>query len=332
MTSKKRVKEEIILTSKPQPARYKNISYLYSEVIASQQIIDKTKQQDKLHHYQMNYGICPLSVVPVRSSASDKSEMVSQLLFGETVEFLQKKGSWAKIRCIWDNYIGWVDVRQIKPLPLDDIKRYQKNFAYSLELMQGAMAEGHYLPITIGATLPEFDGLNFRLNGSTFQFSGQAITPDENDPTAELILKIARRYLYAPYLWGGRSPLGIDCSGFSQIVFKLVGIALPRDASEQVKTGEIVDFTAQSQPADLAFFENKKGAVSHVGIILPDNQIMHASGQVRIDKIDHFGIFNETTQKYTHKLRVIKRHLPTITVDMKLGNEGEVPENQVSLF
>ena len=280
----------------------------------------------------MNYGICPLSVVPVRSSASDKSEMVSQLLFGETVEFLQKKGNWAKIRCIWDNYIGWADVRQIKPLPLDDIKRYEKNFAYSLELMQGAMSEDHYLPITIGATLPEFDGLNFRLNGSSFSFSGQAITPKEDGATAELMLKIARRYLFAPYLWGGRSPLGIDCSGFSQIVYKLCGIPLPRDASEQVSTGEVVDFIEQAQPADLAFFENKKGAVTHVGIIMPENQIIHASGQVRIDKLDHFGIFNETTQKYTHKLRIIKRHLPTITAEMENNEEDGVPENQVSLF
>jgi len=280
----------------------------------------------------MNYGICPLSVVPIRSSASDRSEMVSQLLFGETVEFLQKKGSWAKIRCMWDNYIGWADVQQIKPLPLADILRYQKNYAYSLELIQGAMAEGHYLPITIGATLPEFDGLNFRLNGSTFTFSGQAITPDAKDQTADLILKIARRYLYAPYLWGGRSPLGIDCSGFSQIVYKLVGIPLPRDASDQVNVGESVDFIEQTQPADLAFFENKKGKISHVGILMPDNQIIHASGQVRIDKIDHFGIFNETTQKYTHKLRVIKRHLPTITTDLDLDAEDEASKNQVSLF
>jgi len=280
----------------------------------------------------MNYGICPLSVVPVRSSASDKSEMVSQLLFGETVEFLQKKGNWVKIRCIWDNYIGWADVRQIKPLPLDDIKRYEKNFSYSLELMQAAMADGHYLPITIGATLPEFDGLNFRLNGSSFTFSGQAISPEEDGATADMILKIARRYLFAPYLWGGRSPLGIDCSGFTQIVYKLTGIALPRDASDQVNTGEIVDFIEQAQPADLAFFENKKGAISHVGIIMSENQIIHASGQVRIDKIDHFGIFNETTRKYTHKLRVIKRHLETMTVNMLTDDEDQVPENQVSLF
>ena len=258
--------------------------------------------------------------------------MVSQLLFGETVEFLQKKGSWAKVRCLWDNYIGWVDVNQVKPLPLEDIKRYQKNYAYSLELVQGAMAEGHALPITIGATLPEFDGLNFRLNGSTFTFSGQAITPVEKDATAELILKIARRYLYAPYLWGGRSPLGIDCSGFTQVVYKLVGKALPRDASDQVQTGELVDFIEQAQAADLAFFENKKGAISHVGIMMPDNQIIHASGQVRIDKIDHFGIFNVTTQRYTHKLRVIKRHLPKTTASSAIDTGDAISENQVSLF
>lgn len=281
----------------------------------------------------MNYGICPLSVVPVRSSASDKSEMVSQLLFGETVEFLEKKGNWARIRCTWDNYIGWVDSNQIKALPYSDIKRFNHNFAYSLELVQGAMGDGHYLPITIGATLPEFDGLHFRLNGSSFTFSGQAISPNETTLTADLILKIARRYLYAPYLWGGRSPLGIDCSGFSQIVFKMGGLALPRDASEQVHVGSMVDFNEQAQPADLAFFENRKGNISHVGIMLNKDEIIHASGQVRIDKIDHFGIFNETTQKYSHKLRVIKRLLPTVTEITENAPEKEEQEkNQVKLF
>ncbi|MFK7808553.1 MAG: NlpC/P60 family protein, partial [Saprospiraceae bacterium] len=200
----------------------------------------------------MNYGICPLSVVPIRSSASDKSEMVSQLLFGETVEILETKGSWIRVRCTWDNYLGWADKQQIKPLPFSDLERYQHNFAYSLELVQGAMGNGHVLPITIGATLPEFDGMHFRLNGSSFTFSGQAITPKETQLSTALILKIARRYLYAPYLWGGRSPMGIDCSGFTQIVFKMAGVAIPRDASQQVHIGEMVDFNEQAQAGDLA--------------------------------------------------------------------------------
>lgn len=281
----------------------------------------------------MNYGICPLSVVPIRSSASDKSEMVSQLLFGETVEILETKASWSRIRCTWDNYIGWADAKQLKPLPSSDLENYKQNFAYSLELVQGAMGDGYYLPITIGATLPEFDGMHFRLNGSSFTFSGQAISPKDTQLSTALILKIARRYLYAPYLWGGRSPMGIDCSGFSQIVFKMAGVAIPRDASEQVHIGHMVDFNEQAQAGDLAFFENKKGNISHVGILLSKNEIIHASGQVRIDKIDHYGIFNSITEKYTHKLRVIKRLLPTTEeLNTIAPEEKEDVQNQVRLF
>ncbi len=280
----------------------------------------------------MNFGISPLSVIPIRSSASDKSEMVSQILFGEMVEILDSRGSWSKIRCEWDNYIGWVDTKMLKVITADEFHLYRLNHACSIELVQPAAAEGYYLPITIGANLPNFDGLRFSLNGSNFQFSGQAITPSEIEPSAEMLLKIARRYLYAPYLWGGRSPLGIDCSGFTQVSYKLVGINLPRDASEQVEEGELIDFIEQAQEGDLAFFDNKKGKISHVGILMADNQIIHASGQVRIDRIDHYGIFNSEKNKYSHRLRVIKRVLPTSDSTISSTSEESVDENQVPLF
>ncbi len=280
----------------------------------------------------MEFGVCPLSVVPVRSSPSDQSEMVSQLLFGETVEVLQtKRTGWTRVRCTWDNYIGWIDTKQVKAISSLEFQEYQKKCAFSLELVQPAVGRGFYLPITIGATLPHFDGLNFRLNGSSFTFSGQAIFPKDIHPSAELVVKIARRYLYAPYLWGGRSPLGIDCSGFTQVVFKVAAnINIPRDASQQVEVGTLVDFVEQSRVGDLAFFENKKGKITHVGILLEDDQIIHASGQVRIDKIDHFGIFNEDKGKYTHKLRVIKRVLPV--VDLTITKNPPSITNELGLF
>ena len=281
----------------------------------------------------MNYGICPLSVVPLRNAASDKSEMVSQVLFGEMVELVEKKGAWTKVRCTWDNYFGWMDSKQIKPISGADFYRYQDHYACSLELLQPAVGNGFYLPIPIGSTLPNFDGLNFNLNGSSFTFSGQAIAPGDFELNAEMILKIARRYLYAPYLWGGRSPMGIDCSGFTQMVFKLAGVKLPRDARQQVQEGHLVDFIEEATPGDLAFFENKSGKITHTGIIMPSQMIIHASGQVRIDKIDHFGIFNVEQKKYSHKLRVIKRFLPKEVNPIVSGdNSFEFAPNQVELF
>ncbi len=280
----------------------------------------------------MNYGINPLSIVPIRSSASDKSEMISQILFGELVEILESRGSWYRIRCDWDNYIGWVDSKQIKNITPEEFQLYRINHACSIELMQPAAGKEYYLPITIGANLPNFDGLRFSINGSSFQFSGQAITPSSIDANSEMLLKFARRYLYAPYLWGGRSPMGIDCSGFTQVVFKLVGISLPRDAKDQVSEGKLIDFIEQTQAGDLAFFENKKGKITHVGIMMGDQQIIHASGQVRIDKIDHYGIYNDQMKKYTHRLRVIKRLLVTEEKALLYAEDAAMRAAQVPLF
>lgn len=280
----------------------------------------------------MNYGINPLSIVPIRSSASDKSEMISQILFGELVEILESRGSWYRIRCDWDNYIGWVDSKQIKNITPEEFQLYRINHACSIELMQPAAGKEYYLPITIGANLPNFDGLRFSINGSSFQFSGQAITPSSIDANSEMLLKFARRYLYAPYLWGGRSPMGIDCSGFTQVVFKLVGISLPRDAKDQVSEGKLIDFIEQTQAGDLAFFENKKGKITHVGIMMGDQQIIHASGQVRIDKIDHYGIYNDQMKKYTHRLRVIKRLLATEEKALLYAEDAAMRAAQVPLF
>ena len=114
-------------------------------------------------------------------------------------------------------------------------------------------------------------------------------------------------YLNSPYLWGGRSPFGIDCSGFTQMVFKLNGIKLPRDAYEQAEIGKTLNFIEETQKGDLAFFDNEEGKIIHTGIIIDKNKIIHSSGKVRIDNLDHYGIFNAETGKYSHNLRLIKK-------------------------
>ena len=114
-------------------------------------------------------------------------------------------------------------------------------------------------------------------------------------------------FLNTPYLWGGKTPFGIDCSGFTQLVYKLCGHTLLRDAKDQATQGEVLSFIEESEPGDLAFFDNEEGVITHVGIIMQDYFIIHASGKVRIDVLDHSGIYNTDTKKHTHKLRVIKR-------------------------
>ncbi len=283
----------------------------------------------------MKFFICQVSVAPVRSAASDKSEMVTQLLFGETVEVLSERGTWRKIRCLWDNYQGWTDHKLLRAITVSEKERADENPTYSLELAQAIMADDHFLPVVMGCRLPEYDGMRLKLAEKEFTFSGQVIAPQNKVPSLELLLKIARKYLNAPYLWGGRSPFGIDCSGFTQMVFKLVGIKLLRDASQQVTQGRNVDFVDVAQAGDLAFFENRAKRIAHVGIVFPDNKIIHASGKIRIDKLDHFGIFNEESQKYTHRLRVIKRILPDgISKELEQENktEAEIEENQIGLF
>ncbi|MBL7825251.1 MAG: C40 family peptidase [Saprospiraceae bacterium] len=275
----------------------------------------------------MEYAACQVSIAPLRAQPSDKSEMVSQLLFGEAVEVQESKDNWRLIVCAWDGYTGWVDVKQLIRLTAAEFEDYRRHQTLSLSLVEGLMAADHFIPLTMGAVLPQYDGLRCALGDQSFQFSGPVITPGQQHLGSSWIIKIARRYLNAPYLWGGRSPFGIDCSGLTQMVYKIAGVHLLRDASQQVTQGRPVDFMEQCQAGDLAFFDNGKGNITHVGIILPECHIIHASGKVRIDKLDHFGIFNKELNRYTHQLRIVKRLLPD-DPDQDTGAEASEKQDE----
>jgi gamma-D-glutamyl-L-lysine dipeptidyl-peptidase len=250
------------------------------------------------------YGICNLALIPLRSEPSDKSEQVSQILFGEHFEVTQVKTPWIKVKLHFDGYEGWIDQKQFKEIQRSDFEELSN----SVEIFNGDLIEYvsgtryELMPIPLGANLT-FLSMD-SINAEQFEFEGLKVTgskPKEN------IVKMAFLYLNAPYLWGGKTPFGIDCSGLTQMVYKLNGFALPRDAKDQAMQGEVLSFIEESEPGDLAFFDNEEGKIIHVGIMMQDNYIIHASGKVRIDRLDHLGIFNAETNQHTHRLRVIKR-------------------------
>ena len=247
----------------------------------------------------MQYGICNLGIVPIRLEPSDTSEMVTQGLYGDLFKVLEQRKKWSRIRFAYDNYEGWIDNKQYFEIEEANYKALSKSdIRLSKDLIEFVSDTSNNLyPIPVGSDL---NGLKLLKHN----FDADVLSAKRSK--SELI-KTSFLYLNAPYLWGGKTPFGIDCSGFTQMVYKLNGYKLFRDASEQAAQGEALSFIEESEPGDLAFFDNAEGDITHVGIIMKDNYIIHAHGKVRIDRLDHTGIFNIQTSLHTHKLRVIKR-------------------------
>jgi hypothetical protein len=247
----------------------------------------------------MKYGICNLSIVPLRAEAADSSELVTQVLYGDVFKVLESRKKWSRIRLAFDSYEAWIDNKQflfIEEENYNDISRQTPIVCEDLVDMVSTK-DNQMLSIVMGSSLNGLAILNHDFEGS----SVEAKFAKDN------LINTALLYLNTPYLWGGKTPFGIDCSGFTQMVYKLNGYPLKRDASQQVEQGEALSFIEESEPGDLAFFDNAEGDITHVGIIMKDNYIIHAHGKVRIDRLDHTGIFNIQTSLHTHKLRVIKR-------------------------
>lgn len=257
----------------------------------------------------MHYAICLLGSIPVRKEPNHRTEMVTQLLFGEMLEILLTDGNWIRIKNVHDGYQGWVDSRQVVPLTDENYHKMRSlPVSFSAELIFPISCEttGSELYIPLGSRLYNMKEGSFTVGHSRFSFSGRMYTfPFKSD--ANTLMSNALRLLNTPYLWGGRTMAGIDCSGFVQLVFGLSGIDLPRDASQQVQfPGLSLSFINEAQPGDVAFFDNSDGQVTHVGILDGEGQIIHASGQVRIDPVDHQGIFDPETKTYTHQFRIAK--------------------------
>ena len=255
----------------------------------------------------MEYGICNLAIVPLRAEPSDRSEQVSQVLFGETFEITEWKEKWAMIKASADDYIGWIDRLQFTMLGHMAYKNQQEKPApltYRPVTQAWKIGDKSVLFLPAGSSLAAMQGTTSCIGGQKFEIIGEIGGMDH-------ITSIARSYLNTPYLWGGRTHFGIDCSGFTQVVFKLCGISLKRDASMQAEEGTPAESLGQAKSGDLAFFNNDAGKITHVGILLNTNEIIHASGKVKIDRIDTNGIYAEDLKRYTHKLHSIRQFLKT---------------------
>jgi len=253
----------------------------------------------------MHPAICLLPVIPVRKEPSHRSEMVSQLLFGEFVNRGEEKDDFVFVVCLFDGYEGWVQANQLTAVtevtPTTTFVSGPE-VKVSINGIEKFVSVG--TPVYRPGELLQYEGTTvlYPLNNEHYWNNDTS-----NENVAALLEKLYTPFLYTPYLWGGKSVFGIDCSGFAQQVFKLLGVKLLRDAYLQAGQGARVGGLSAAKAGDLAFFQNENGKVTHVGIMLPENKIVHASGRVRIDTIDESGILQRESGKRTHHLHSIRR-------------------------
>jgi cell wall-associated NlpC family hydrolase len=252
----------------------------------------------------MDYAIIKVPAAPVRKKARHQSEMVNQLLFGEAVKVIKEKGElWVKVRSLHDDYEGWVTNNLLQEVK--EKEAGQSAEFVTTDFFQTIQVKGMDMQIPFGSSLRGLIAGRGTLDGFVYDFDGSAVNRAEQQLSEELIKELAMPWLNAPYMWGGRTIFGIDCSGFVQLIFKTMGIDLPRDAWQQAQQGKTVKKLKDAVCGDLAFFDDKEEIV-HVGILLNNEQIIHASGKVRIDTIDKKGIIQADTGKRTHSLRAIR--------------------------
>lgn len=232
----------------------------------------------------MKYGICKLSVVPIRKEMSHESELVSELLFNDIYEVIEEDGDWVKIRILYDSYEGYLRRLQHFELSEEELKEFVSKEKYIVNEPACVYCNN---VLTFGSKI--------------FEKHENAI-PLRKVYDPNIMVGCAIKLLGTPYRWGGKSAMGIDCSAFVQLCAKVAGFKLPRDASQQVTCGKQFNNLMEAKAGDLAFFKNDNNRITHVGILLSNDKIIHASGKVRIDSIDTKGIYNKELRCYTHEL------------------------------
>lgn len=251
----------------------------------------------------MDIFICENVFVPLRSVPSHKSEMLSQVLFGEKYRIIDEIGHWYKVETLFDNYTGWIDMNHTQHTE-------DKNNLPGQVLNRSLLClknDNTKLFLEAGCEIynPDFENGVFSAGENKYS-AGQEFSASYFK-VSESIGDTAMKFINSPYIWGGRIPSGIDCSGFVQLVYKIRGVNIPRDSWQQAEAGENISFIGETLPGDLVFFDDERGRITHVGMILSQGLVIHASGRVRIDAIDHQGIYKNEIRGYSHKLRTIRR-------------------------
>lgn len=257
-------------------------------------------------------GISLHSIVPVRAEAREGAEQSTQMLFNELCTILEEQPRWYRIRLESDGQEGWADAKMICPMKPEEYAQHQealKTAALVAMPMAYAVSEnnGQTIPLTAGTKLTNYKEGRFEVLGVGFRIDPSMVITKSLDLNEQNLLQAVRFFLNIPYLWGGKNAMGMDCSGFTQIVMSLFGKNLPRNASEQASCGHEITTLSKSKAGDLVFFDHEDGKISHVGIVIDPERVIHCSGRVKVEKLDETGIFNAETGSYSHHLVITRR-------------------------
>ncbi|WP_116124254.1 NlpC/P60 family protein [Lewinella sp. IMCC34183] len=286
---------------------------------------------------EVTYATGKYTAAPLLAKPRPRAPLVSQLLFGEPVRILAVTPPYCRVEMADDGTEGYILADQLAPVDTATFRAQVERPAFALELFCPVFTDTYGLPVTFGARLPHYDGLQLRHGTQRFRYSGQALLTAQQVPEPDLLLRLARKWLYVPEFRGGRTPTGVGAGELIQLVARLANLRLPREPAAMCQQGRGVDFVLQCQEADLAFFQDDRGRIVHVGLILSGGQVLHVCGRVRIDPLDHFGIFDRERGRYSHRLRIVRRLLPDAPPEaaVELGpkrTNAEEESQQILIF